>query len=91
MKKRHKIQEISFSKDKMFIRVDDKEYIFKIADISRKLNRALKADREKNKISPSGYGIHWPALDEDLSIDGSLGVKHKPSRNQSLHKNLTNL
>jgi hypothetical protein len=24
------------------------------------------------EISPSGYGIHWPDLDEDLSIDGMI-------------------
>ena len=23
-------------------------------------------------------GIHWPLIDEDLSIDGLLGVEHKP-------------
>ncbi len=28
------------------------------------------------KTSPSGYGICWPDLDEDISIDGLLGVKH---------------
>ena len=24
------------------------------------------------ELSPSGYGIHWPELDEDLSIDGMI-------------------
>jgi Protein of unknown function (DUF2442) len=24
------------------------------------------------EVSPSGYGIHWPELDEDLSIDGMI-------------------
>jgi hypothetical protein len=82
MKKSHKIQKISFSEDKMVIKVDGKKYIFKIADISQKLEAASQAEREKYEISPSGYGIHWPALDEDLSIDGLLGIKHKPSINQ---------
>jgi hypothetical protein len=26
----------------------------------------------KFEVSPSGYGIHWPELDEDLSIDGMI-------------------
>ena len=30
------------------------------------------------EASPSGYGIHWPHLDEDISIDGLLGVIHVP-------------
>jgi hypothetical protein len=24
------------------------------------------------ELSPGGYGIHWPLLDEDLSISGLL-------------------
>jgi hypothetical protein len=82
MKKSHKIQNISFSEDKMVIKVDGKKYIFKIGDISQKLEGASQVEREKYEISPSGYGIHWPTLDEDLSIDGLLGIKHKPSRDQ---------
>jgi hypothetical protein len=27
-------------------------------------------------MSPSGYGIHWPLVDEDLSIDGLIGAIH---------------
>ena len=38
------------------------------------------SDEELSKfeISPSGYGIHWPLLDDDLSIDGLLGIQHEP-------------
>ncbi|MBF0567096.1 MAG: DUF2442 domain-containing protein, partial [Nitrospirae bacterium] len=32
------------------------------------------------EISPSCYGIHWPLLDEDISIDGLLGIVHAPKR-----------
>jgi hypothetical protein len=35
-------------------------------------------NRENFEISPSGYGIHWPDVDEDLSIDGLIGVTHAP-------------
>ena len=35
------------------------------------------------EISPSGYGIHWPLLDEDLSIDGLLGVVHRPKKEKA--------
>ncbi|MCF6158838.1 MAG: DUF2442 domain-containing protein [wastewater metagenome] len=34
-------------------------------------------DGKQYSFSASGYGIHWPLLDEDLSIDGLLGVRHK--------------
>ncbi|MBN2510631.1 MAG: DUF2442 domain-containing protein [Spirochaetales bacterium] len=28
------------------------------------------------KISPSGYGIYWPLIDEDVSIDSLIGMKN---------------
>ncbi|MGA1874120.1 MAG: DUF2442 domain-containing protein [bacterium] len=46
------------------------------------MSPALKgaSERERNtfEISPSGYGIHWPLIDEDISIDGLLGIAHNP-------------
>ena len=26
------------------------------------------------KVSPSGYGIHWPLIDEDLSFNGLIKI-----------------
>ena len=37
---------------------------------SQKLARATPAQRTAAELSPGGYGIHWPAIDEDLSIAG---------------------
>jgi hypothetical protein len=33
---------------------------------------ATESERANWKISGGGYGIHWPALDEDLSSEGLL-------------------
>jgi hypothetical protein len=30
------------------------------------------------QISPSGYGIHWPDIDEDLSVEGLLSGAPAP-------------
>ena len=32
------------------------------------LARAGWLERSRAELSPSGYGIHWPLLDEDLAI-----------------------
>ena len=32
------------------------------------LSNASEDQRRNFKISPGGYGIHWPDLDEDISI-----------------------
>ncbi len=42
---------------------------------SAKLARATGEERAKLKLSPSGYGIHWPLIDEDLTVKGLVG-KH---------------
>jgi hypothetical protein len=78
MNKYHEIEKIFFEDAVMILTVDGKEYSFVLADISRRLAKATPAERAAYEISPSGYGIHWPLLDEDLSIDGLLGIKHHP-------------
>jgi len=80
MKKYHEVEKVSFVKDALTLIVDGKKYTFPLADISKRLTDASPAEREKYEISPAGYGIHWPLIDEDLSIDGLIGVKHKGSQ-----------
>jgi hypothetical protein len=38
---------------------------------SDRLARASLIERSRAELSPSGYGIHWPLIDEDLAV-GSL-------------------
>lgn len=78
MSKYHEIEKIIFNEKTMILNVDDKQYTFQLSAISKKLASASHIEREKYKISPSGYGIHWPLIDEDLSIDGLLGIIHAP-------------
>ncbi|HRY26145.1 MAG: DUF2442 domain-containing protein [Geminicoccaceae bacterium] len=37
-----------------------------------KLLDASAADRANWEVAGGGYGLHWPALDEDLSTEGLL-------------------
>ncbi len=78
MSKVHDVQHVSFSGTLMRLRVDGKDYQIDIAGQSERLRTATQQQRENFEISPSGYGIHWPDLDEDLSIDGLIGVAHVP-------------
>jgi hypothetical protein len=72
MEKAHNIKQISFDKEFIIITIEDQVVKLKIAEVSQKLAKATKTEREDFKISPSGYGIHWRLLDEDLSINGLL-------------------
>ncbi|MFZ5493948.1 MAG: DUF2442 domain-containing protein [Verrucomicrobiota bacterium] len=81
----HTIQKISFSGDRMILEVDSKRVTVDLRTTSPRLATATEKQRKNFEISPSGYGIHWPDLDEDLSVDGLLGITHT-SRGQDSQK-----
>jgi hypothetical protein len=35
---------------------------------SERLANASLVERNRAELSPSGYGIHWPLIDEDLAV-----------------------
>ncbi|MCX7049758.1 MAG: DUF2442 domain-containing protein [Candidatus Sumerlaeota bacterium] len=72
----HEVEQIKFHGTTMLLRVDGKEHRIDIASQSQRLAAASPEQRDHFVISPSGYGIHWPDLDEDLSIDGLIGIMH---------------
>ncbi len=68
----HMLTSIIFTEDEMMINVDNQRYKFKLKDISKRLLNASKKEREAYRVICSGYGINWPLIDEDLSIDGLI-------------------
>ena len=78
MDKHHEVTKVSFEDDTMVLQVDGKTHRINIAEHSRRLARASETQRQHYVISPAGYGIHWPEIDEDLSIDGLIGIEHTP-------------
>ena len=62
------IREIRFEGDMIIIQGEEKSINTAIADISQKLMHASSIERNTYKISPSGFGVHWPLIDEDLSF-----------------------
>jgi len=76
MKPYHDIKNLHFSGEFMILTVDGEEKRVNIKDISPVLDRASEKEKITFEISPSGYGIHWPLIDEDIAIDGLLGIVH---------------
>ena len=68
----HNIQEITFDKNFIILQIDGKAVKASLEDISPKLKVADDFQRQFYKVSPSGYGIHWPLIDEDLSVEALL-------------------
>ena len=78
MNKIHHVEYLRFTEDSLVLKVDGQEHVFFLSEISEKLTNASASERNHYRIMASGYGIHWPLLDEDLSIDGLLGIAHIP-------------
>jgi len=68
----HKIETIRFNQDFIILNIDGNELTIPLDKLSNRLKSATEIERAMYKISPSGYGIHWPLIDEDLSINGIL-------------------
>ncbi|MBI1306167.1 MAG: DUF2442 domain-containing protein [Bacteroidetes bacterium] len=71
----HHIDKIFFNDSMMTLNIDGEEFQFELSKVSNKLFQATEMERSLYKISPSGYGIHWPLIDEDLSVDALLKSK----------------
>src|SRR4051812_16027816 len=73
----HKIESVQFEREFLILNVDNERLIIKLSEVSPKLANAPDIIRNDFKISPSGYGIHWSQLDEDLSIQGLIRQARK--------------
>ncbi len=83
MKRYHQVTGLHFDGNTMILTIDGHEKRFQVSEISPVLQKASQHERDTFEISPSGYGIHWPLLDEDLSIDGLLGIVHTPEKHRN--------
>ena len=62
------IESINFTKDTLLIKIDNKIHELDLNVISKPLLNATAEERLNYQISPANYGIHWPLLDEDISV-----------------------
>lgn len=68
MGKIHNVQSIDTDETYLYLKVDDKTYRIRWEDCSPSLAKANMSQRKSFDVAPSGYGIHWPEIDEDLAI-----------------------
>lgn len=80
MKNYHSIKNINFVEKSLLITIAGKDYKFPLKLISDKLSNAKSEQLNNYIISPSGYGIHWPLLYEDISLDGLLKLKQSTAK-----------
>ncbi len=62
------ILKVSISSDKITANISDGRIVSIPLNWFPRLEAATSKQLQTFEISPSGYGIHWPELDEDISI-----------------------
>jgi hypothetical protein len=65
---------IQFEGNNLIILKNGERKVIDLKIASYKLLEASEAERQLYQISPSGYGVHWPLIDEDLSIEKLLNL-----------------
>jgi len=85
MEKAYNISDLRFEKGYLVLIADNQTIKLKLKEISAKLAKATNDELKDFKISPSGYGIHWRLLDEDLSVNGLLKLYHEKVNTNQLH------
>lgn len=66
--KLYDVTDVWTDKTHLYLTVDGRSYRIRWADCSPNLFAASDWQRQRIDVSPSGYGIHWPEIDEDLAI-----------------------
>lgn len=70
-----KFEDFKISSESISFQVEGILYSFVLSEISSKLAKASDEERNNFRFSPSGYGIHWDLLDEDISLPALIHSK----------------
>lgn len=89
MKKHHEVSNVKIVAGRLFMTVDGDEYAVELAKVSPRLADATSQDQKRLEVSGSGYGIHWPTVDEDLSVDGLIRSCKAASRKTQTRRKVT--
>ncbi|MDE3088974.1 MAG: DUF2442 domain-containing protein [Chloroflexota bacterium] len=84
MNKFHEVASTRVEEEYFYLTVDGSRCRIRWTKCSPRLARASLAQRKHFALSPSGYGIHWPEIDEDLAITPLL--KHAERLSASVHR-----
>jgi len=69
---RHQVRVAVVDQERLTLEIDGRTVSADWKALSSRLADAPQVAREAIEVSPAGYGLHWPLVDEDLSIDGIL-------------------
>jgi hypothetical protein len=79
-------QAVRFSEDALTVALDDGRALSVPLAWYPRLLHGTVAEREIYELIGDGEGIHWPQLDEDISVEGLLAGKRSAESAASLAK-----
>ncbi len=79
-------ESVQFSEDSMTVFLDDGRALSVPLAWYPRLLHGTKQEREKFELIGNGEGIHWPDLDEDISVEGLLAGKRSAESDTSLSR-----
>jgi len=65
---------LDFVEDAFVVHLQDGRSLTVPLEWFPRLRDATPEQRARYELSGRGYGIHWPELDEDISVPGLLGL-----------------
>jgi hypothetical protein len=66
------VRDVHFTEDTLSVNMVDGRTITVPLAWSPRLLHATPEQRQNWQISGGGFGIHWPDIDEDISVEGML-------------------
>jgi hypothetical protein len=79
-------QEIGFTEDSLVVYLDDGRSVSVPLAWYPRLAAGTKEERAHYELIGDGEGIHWPALDEDISVEGIIAGRCSAESAESLSR-----
>jgi len=67
-----RVTDVALTEDRLIVDLADGPTVSVPLAWFPRLLRVTSQERDHWEIAGAGYGIHWPAFDEDLSVEGLL-------------------
>lgn len=69
-----RVLDVSFDTDQVWFRLEDGRTLGVPLVWFSRLDKASPSQRANWELIPGGDAVHWPDVDEDLSVAGLLGL-----------------
>ncbi len=77
-------ESVGFTEDSMVLYLDDGRSITVPLAWYPRLSAGTEAERSNYELIGDGEGVHWPELDEDISVEGIIAGRASAESSDSL-------